>query len=206
MKKQIPVTNSEESRLPDFLDKPVNVVAKKLLGCTLERRLEEGIIRVRIVETESYDQDDEASHAFGGPTKRNQTMFGPAGRLYVYFTYGMHYCCNVVTGSEGYGSGVLIRAVEPVEGLEIIEKRRGTTGYNITNGPGKVCQALGIDFALRGHDLSKPPMQLFEDKLQPGEKVVTSTRIGISKAREHRRRYYIAGNRYVSRSPHPPNS
>ena len=105
------------NKFPDFLESSADEVAKKLLGCELERQLDGGTIRVRIVETEAYDQDDEASHAFGGKRKRNATMFGPAGNLYVYFTYGMHYCCNIVAGHEGYGAGALIRAVEPVAGV-----------------------------------------------------------------------------------------
>lgn len=110
---------------PDFLTQPVDDVARQLLGCELERMISNATLRVRIVEVEAYDQDDEASHAYGGQTKRNATMFGEAGHLYVYFTYGMHYCCNIVTGKAGVGSGVLIRAAEPVRGIEIMRQRRG---------------------------------------------------------------------------------
>ncbi len=185
---------------PDFLNDPVDVVAKKLLGCEFERVIHGEAVRVRIVETESYDQDDEASHAFGGKRKRNATMFKEAGHLYVYFTYGMHYCCNVVTGHSGYGSGVLIRAVEPVIGKELVEKRRGVTGVNATNGPAKTCKALGIDLGMNGHDLHQSPMKLFAGTLRLGEAVAVSRRVGISKARDAKRRFYIKDNQYVSRS------
>lgn len=154
---------------------------------------------VRIVETEAYDQDDEASHAFIGETLRNRVMFGQPGRLYVYFTYGMHFCCNVVTGEAGRGSAVLIRAGEPVSGIELMEQQRGRTGADATNGPAKLCQALAIGLDLNGHDLRQKPMQLLPAELTPGESVTRTTRVGISKATEREGRFYITGNRYVSR-------
>lgn len=194
--------NSKDLSFPDFLRQPVDGVAVRLLGCVLEREIEGQILKVRIVETESYDQDDEASHAFGGQRKRNAVMFGESGRLYVYFTYGMHYCCNIVTGKEGYGSGVLIRAVEPLEGIELIEQRRGVGGVNATNGPAKLTQALAIDLSLGGHDLREPPLRLLAGDLRPSEVVAQSPRIGISKATEIHRRYYIKGNPYVARHRH----
>lgn len=184
---------------PNFLNEPVDVVAGKLLGCEFERLIDDSVVRVRIVETESYDQDDEASHAFGGERLRNATMFKEAGHLYVYFIYGMHYCCNVVTGPEGYGSGVLIRAVEPVLGLELLESQRGVSGYDATNGPSKTCKALGIDIRMNGHNLRNQPMRLCRGGLRQGELIATSGRIGISKARDAHRRFYIKGNPYVSR-------
>lgn len=201
MARKLPIqmTSPKRTNFPDFLDEPVDVVAQKLLGCELVRKIDGQTIRVRIVETESYDQDDEASHAYGGERKRNRVMFGPAGHLYVYFTYGMHYCANVVTGQKGYGSGVLIRAVEPIEGIELIETRRGVTGKNATNGPAKLTKALGIDFGLLGHDLHEMPLQLETGTLRDDEAIVTSPRIGISKARDIHRRFYIAHNPYVSR-------
>lgn len=183
---------------PDFLTQPVDAVARQLLGCVLERHEEGVTIRARIVETESYDQDDAASHAYGGKRKRNAVMFGEAGHLYVYFTYGMHYCCNVVTGPAGYGSSVLIRAVEPIAGQENAEERRGTRGPNATNGPAKLCQALGIDMTLNGHDLRQPPLRLLRGGLRPGETIAVSPRIGISKAQDAPRRFFLAGHTYVS--------
>ena len=185
--------------LPDFLTEPVDDVARKLLGCILEHKLDGTTIRVRIVETESYDMDDEASHAYGGERKRNAVMFGEPGRLYVYFTYGMHYCCNVVTGEKGYGSGVLIRAAQPLQGVETIEERRRVGGVQATNGPAKLTQALGIDLGMNGHNLCEPPLRLIQGTLDPDEKINTSPRIGISKARDIHRRFYIENNPYVSK-------
>jgi len=184
---------------PAFLTEPVELVAEALLGCLLERTVDGQATTVRIVETEAYDQDDAASHAFRGKTARNEVMFGESGHLYVYFSYGLHHCCNVVTGRSGHGSGVLIRAAEPVEGLELIERRRGLEGVNVTNGPGKLCQALAIDRDLNGHDLRREPLRLLAGGLEPGETVTRTTRVGISKAVERQRRYYVTGSRHVSR-------
>lgn len=184
---------------PDFLEDPVESVAERLLGCFLERELDGRRLLVRIVETEAYDQDDPAAHTFRGPTPRNEVMFGESGRLYVYFTYGMHHCCNVVTGGPGVGSAVLIRAVEAVEGADLIESRRGMPGPRATNGPAKLCQALDIDLALNGHDLRESPLRLLSGELDPGERIERGPRIGISKATELIRRYHVSGNPYVSR-------
>lgn len=187
---------------PDFLHLPADEAAKLLLGCVLEREIDGQVVRARIVEVESYDQNDESSHAFGGKKKKNATMFGESGYLYVYFTYGMHYCCNIVTGQAGFGSGVLIRAVEPIEGVEVIEQRRGVSSVNTTNGPAKLAQALGIDMAMNGHDLRNSPLRLISGSLKPGEDIAISPRIGISKAIDAPRRYYIAKNPYVTRHKH----
>lgn len=173
--------------------------ARRLLGCQLVSEIDGRVTRVRIVEVEAYDQDDEASHAFRGRTKRNDAMFQEAGHLYVYFTYGMHYCCNIVCGEEGFGSGVLVRAVEPLEGVAFMENRRGKRGIELTNGPGKVCQALGIDLSFAGHDLSKSPIKLVRQPRLPEKDIVAGPRIGISKAVHELRRFYIANNPYVSR-------
>jgi DNA-3-methyladenine glycosylase len=128
-------------------------------------------------------------------------MFGSAGKLYVYFTYGMHYCCNVVVGEEGYGAAVLIRAVEPVDGEEVLtENRPGKSGVELTNGPAKLCQALSIDKRLNGHDLEKTPMRL---RLMPplaGKAVVKTVRVGISQAKEVEWRFYEKDNPYVSKT------
>lgn len=172
--------------------------ARRLLGCILEREIDGKTVRVRIVETEAYDQTDAASHSYKGRTARTDIMFGPAGHLYVYFTYGMHYCCNVTVGEDGYGAAVLVRAVEPLDEEEILARRRGgKTGAELTNGPAKLCQALGIDKTMNGHDLSKAPLKLI---MQPGtkEEIVTTTRIGISNAKDVPWRFYIKGNPYVS--------
>lgn len=174
--------------------------APRLLGCRLIRHLAGQRLVAKIVEVEAYDQTDPASHSFRGPTKRNAVMFGPAGHWYVYFTYGMHYCCNVATGPDGHGAGVLIRAVEPLEGTEqMVKNRGGMIGRNMTNGPGKVCQALAVDFALSGHDVNRPPFQLEAAEPLPADQIVQTTRVGISRAADQPWRFYIKDNPYVSK-------
>lgn len=219
---------------PDFLENPSDVAAPLLLGCTLTRTItlngEKHKLVARIVETEAYDQDDPASHAFGGPSDRNAAMFGPAGHLYVYVSYGMHHCCNVVCGPEGFGSGCLVRAVEPLEGVEVMRELReaGRAGKaqagheaeqagheaeqvgrvrkhplklrDLTNGPGKVCAALSIDKALYGHDLTAEPLVLDFAPLLPGETIGRSPRVGISKNADAPKRFFIEGNEFVSRA------
>ena len=205
---------------PDFLKNPSDVAAPLLLGCTLTRTItlngEKHKLVARIVETEAYDQDDPASHAFGGPSERNAVMFGPAGHLYVYVSYGMHHCCNVVCGPEGFGSGCLVRAVEPLEGVEVMRELReaGRAGKeqaerarkhplklrDLTNGPGKVCAALGIDKELYGHELTVEPLVLGFAPLLPGETIGRSPRVGISKNIDAPKRFFIEGNEFVSRA------
>lgn len=205
---------------PDFLENPSDVAAPLLLGCTLTRTItlngEKHKLVARIVETEVYDQDDPASHAFGGPSERNAAMFGPAGHLYVYVSYGMHHCCNVVCAPEGFGSGCLVRAVEPLEDVEVMRELReaGRAGKaqagrvrkhplklrDLTNGPGKVCAALGIDKALYGHDLTVEPLVLDYAPLLPGETIGRSPRVGISKNADAPKRFFIEGNEFVSRA------
>lgn len=182
-----------------FIDLPVEQAARRLLGCELVRTVGDRLLRVRIVETEAYDQDDPASHAHRGMTKRNRAMFASAGHLYVYQIHGIHFCCNVVTGKAGYGSGALIRAVEPLEGQPYMEARRKRGGVEVTNGPGKVCQALAIDTSLTGHDLLLPPLQLIEREPVLPESILSSPRVGISQAKDALRRYFLQGNPYVSR-------
>lgn len=205
---------------PDFLENPSDVAAPLLLGCTLTRTItlngEKHKLVARIVETEAYDQDDPASHAFGGPSDRNAAMFGPAGHLYVYVSYGMHHCCNVVCGPEGFGSGCLVRAIEPLEGVEVMRELReaGRAGKeqaerarkhplklrDLTNGPGKVCAALGIDKELYGHELTVEPLVLEFAPLLPGETIGRSPRVGISKNIDAQKRFFIEGNEFVSRA------
>lgn len=205
---------------PDFLENPSDVAAPLLLGCTLTRTItlngEKHKLVAKIVETEAYDQDDPASHAFGGPSERNAAMFGPAGHLYVYVSYGMHHCCNVVCGPEGFGSGCLVRAVEPLEGADVMRELReaGRVGKaqaerarkhplklrDLTNGPGKVCAALGVDKGLYGHDLTVEPLVLDFAPLLPGETIGSSPRVGISKNIDAPKRFFIEGNVFVSRA------
>lgn len=171
-----------------------------LLGCEVWRTMSDGkILKARIVETESYHQEDPASHTFRGRSKRNKAMFGLAGHAYIYFTYGMHWCFNVTAGPEGYGAGVLIRAVEPLAGLETIKKLRGVDNEKqLTNGPAKLAQALAIDKNLYGHDLTKPPLQIFEPESRDFE-IVETTRIGINQAIDEIARFYIKSNPHVSK-------
>lgn len=179
---------------------PAEQVARRLLGCTLVRTINDRHLSGRIVETEAYDQHDAASHSYRGQTSRTKIMFGPAGYLYVYFTYGMHYCCNVVTGAEGEGSAVLIRALEPLEGQDIMSHYRGArTGTELTNGPAKVCQALAIDKTLNGVDLGHEPLRLLLNPPLIPSSIVQTTRIGISQAREVPWRFFIKDNKFVSR-------
>jgi DNA-3-methyladenine glycosylase len=174
-------------------------VARRLLGCELERQLNGRLVRLRIVETEAYHQTDAASHSYKGRTARTEVMFGPPGRLYVYFTYGMHYCMNIVCGPEGEGSAVLIRAAEPLSGEDMLEQYRGKTGIELTNGPAKLCQALAVDKLLNGHDLAQPPLQLIKMPELSATEIVVSTRIGISQARDMPWRFYVRDNSYVSK-------
>lgn len=185
----------------DFLDGPAEDVAARLLGCEFERQLDGQAVRVRIVETEAYDQTDAASHSYKGRTPRTDVMFGPSGHLYVYFTYGMHYCMNVVCGPEGVGSAVLIRAVEPVSGETILEQNRPRkSGVELTNGPAKLCQALMIDKTMNGHDLHEKPLRLIIKPPVARDDIVQSTRIGISQAKDVPWRFFLRGNPYVSKT------
>lgn len=182
-----------------FLEAPSYEVAPQLLGCVLVRQLDGRQLAGRIVEVEAYDQSDAASHSFRGKTQRTATMFGPSGHLYVYFTYGMHYCGNIVTSGEGQGAGVLIRAVEPLEGLEVMSQHRhGLTGQQLTNGPAKFCQAFGITKAMNGHDLHRPPLQLVSQPRLAQTAIVQTTRIGISQAKDVPWRFFIRDNPFVS--------
>lgn len=185
----------------DFLNGSAVTAAPRLLGCVLERQLDDQLVRVRIVETEAYDQADMASHSYRGQTPRTAVMFGPPGRLYVYFTYGMHYCCNVTVGPAGHGAAVLIRAVEPLAGQACLAQRRGGRGGpDLTNGPAKLCQALGINQTLNGHDLSQAPLRLIAQPRLAGRQIVRTTRIGISRAKDRPWRFYETGNHYISRT------
>jgi DNA-3-methyladenine glycosylase len=149
----------------------------------------------RISEVEAYRDDDPASHSFRGPTARNEVMFGAAGHLYVYFTYGMHHCANVVTGPAGTGAAVLLRAVEPVTGIDLMQARRQGRAA-IADGPAKLCQAFAIDGDLNGHDLlagSGPG--LFDDGMPPPADPRVGPRVGISKAVEVPWRWRLPAHR-----------
>jgi DNA-3-methyladenine glycosylase len=180
-----------------FLGSPAGVVAPQLLGCVLERTIGNKKICVKIVETEAYDEHDVASHSYNGKTKRNEVMFGPAGYLYVYFTYGMHYCCNVVCGLVGQGSAVLIRAVEP------LPDNTSSTHHKQTNGPAKLCKFLEIDRSMNGHNLHQKPLRLIITPPLAKQHIVQTKRIGLSKGKDVPWRFYIKDSPYVSRPSLP---
>jgi DNA-3-methyladenine glycosylase len=182
-----------------FYDADPLVVGPQLMNKLLVRGSRVG----RIVEVEAYrGADDPASHAFRGPTKRNAIMFGPSGHLYVYFTYGMHWCANVVCQPEGTGHAVLLRALAPVAGLPLMRRARppGTLDRNLTNGPAKLCQALGITGQDDGADLVTGDRRLTisDDGVPPPPRPGVSGRIGISQAADFPWRWWVPGDRYVS--------
>jgi DNA-3-methyladenine glycosylase len=188
--------------LKKILQLPSLQAAPKFLGCFLVRETPAGQVKVKIVETEAYHQEDPASHSFRGITPRTAPMFEAGGRLYVYFTYGMHYCINIVVGQKGIGEAVLIRAAEPIEGIEIMQANRKITDINsLTNGPGKLAQALGIsDTALSGKILNKSSIMLEPPKLETNpQDIVIAPRVGITKAADLPWRFYIRNNKYVSK-------
>jgi DNA-3-methyladenine glycosylase len=169
-------------------------VAVMLIGAVL---LVDGV-GGRIVETEAYDRRDPASHSFSGPTARNEVMFGPPGRAYVYRSYGIHWCLNFVCREEGHGAGVLIRAIEPLQGLDVMRARRGLDESRLLcSGPGRVGQALGITRELNGCRLDRAPFKVLAAAEQ--QRVVAGPRIGISKAVEVHWRFGLAGSRFLSR-------
>ncbi|MDO8498395.1 MAG: DNA-3-methyladenine glycosylase [bacterium] len=185
----------------DFYRQNAVIVARKLLGSYLVHQSPEGKTVGRIVETEAYlGKDDPASHAYRGKTRRNAVMFGPPGHAYIYFTYGMHYCFNVVTGKNGVGEAALIRALEPLEGLELIKQRRKTVNvYQLCSGPAKLVQAMGITPDLNGSDLTSGPLQIFTAGIDNEKiEIITAPRIGISQAQDLPLRFYIKGNSYIS--------
>jgi DNA-3-methyladenine glycosylase len=183
-----------------FLNQPAPEVAPRLLGCQLVREIDGQKLVGIITETEAYDQTDAASHSYKGQTPRTKVMFGPAGHLYVYFTYGMHYCMNIVTGPVGHGSAVLIRALEPLDGLETMRRLRdGKPDYELTNGPAKLCQALGIDKTWNGHDLHEAPLCLIVQPALSEHQIMQTTRVGISQAKDVPWRFYIRDNSFVSK-------
>ena len=179
----------------EFFDRSVHEVALDLIGAML---LVDGVGGI-IVEVEAYDHEDPAAHGFRGETPRNASMFGAAGHAYVYRSYGVHWCLNFVCEDVGVASAVLIRALEPVEGLETMRARRGVANDRLLcAGPGRLCQALEIT---REHDslaLDEPPFELLAREVEP--KVLRGPRVGITKAAERPWRYGLAASRFLSRS------
>jgi DNA-3-methyladenine glycosylase len=188
--------------IQNLLKKPAVQAAPLLLGCQISRRLPEGEVRLKIVETEAYHQSDPASHSFSGKTARTWPMFEAGGRIYVYFIYGVHYCLNIVTGPEGVGEAVLLRAAEPLTGIEIMKQNRGVADiHKLANGPGKLTQAMGIfDTQLSGEILNKSSIWL-EAPTKPisPDQILTSARVGITKAAAAQMRFLLKNSRFVSR-------
>jgi len=193
-----------ETILPtSFFQRSTELVAQELLGKLIFSTLDNAYIVVRIVETEAYgDEHDAASHAAFGKKKRNDAMFGPVGHTYVYLSYGIHFCLNIVARESGVTSGgVLIRAVEPLKGLQTIHKRRGSVeGFNLTNGPGKVGQALGLGLAHNHIPLfcQNSPLTVTTDPHCSSSSIIKSTRIGISRNVHAPWRFYLKDNQWVT--------
>jgi DNA-3-methyladenine glycosylase len=183
-----------------FYQRDTKKVAKELLGKILVREASNGIIKGKIVETEAYyGEEDPASHAYRGKTKRSEIMWGKPGIAYVYFIYGNHYLLNVVTEAEHKPGAVLIRAVEPTVGLELMKQRRNINNVrNLTNGPGKLTQAFGITIKDNGKDLTCGDLWIEEGKVSK-LKIDSSKRIGVRRDKKENLRFYIKGNKFISR-------
>jgi len=186
-----------------FYARAAPIVARDLLGRELVRTLDGALLVARIVETEAYQEDDPASHSFRGRTARTDVMFGPPGHLYVYFSYGMHWCMNVVTGRHGEGSAVLLRAAEPLAGVDVMRSRRTVQPERLLcAGPGRLTQAFGVDRTLNGVDLvSGVDVWISTGRPLADGSVDVSRRVGISVARERPWRYAESGSVFVSRRP-----
>ncbi len=185
-----------------FYDRDTEHVSRELLGCVLECVTAEGKASGIIVETEAYiGEHDPACHAAAGRTQRTDPLYGRPGIAYVYFIYGMYWCVNAVTRAEGLPSAVLIRALEPLTGIELMRARRGPgrSDRELTNGPGKLCIALGIGREHNGASLQRGPLVIREGERVAGGDVVVASRIGIKKAADWPLRWYIRNNEFVSR-------
>lgn len=182
-----------------FYAHDTNIVARNLIGKILVRKIGKHILKGMIVETEAYRNDDPASHAFVGETKRNRALFGPAGHAYIYFSYGVHWCLNVVAHDKTHAGGVLIRALEPLQGIEIMQKNRKTHALKrLTSGPGNVTQALQIDASEYGMDVTKKNGLYIIDNKIDADLVVAVPRIGISKAKDLLLRFCLRDSPYLS--------
>jgi DNA-3-methyladenine glycosylase len=194
----------------DFYARDTELVARELLGCVLECGSPDGTASGRIVETEAYvGEHDLACHAAAGRTRRTEPLYGPPGMAYVYFIYGVHWCVNAVTRGEGAPSAVLIRAIEPVAGVDLIRRRRlvARRDVDLTNGPGKVCAALGIDARHNTKSLITGDLRILAGDPVPDTAVQITPRIGITECADWPLRWIIADNPYVSRTPrHFPRS
>jgi DNA-3-methyladenine glycosylase len=186
---------SEERLARAFFARSVHEVAPRLIGCTL---LVDGV-GGPIVEVEAYDAEDPASHGYRGRTARNASMFGPPGHAYVYRSYGIHSCLNLVCGEEGRAEAALVRALEPTDGLETMRRRRGVDDERLLcSGPGRLCQALGVTLEHDGSPLDRPPFTVVAAAQDVD--VVRGPRIGITRATDAPWRFGLAGSRFLSRA------
>jgi DNA-3-methyladenine glycosylase len=188
----------------EFYDRPTELVARDLLGAIIEVRSADGTAAGRIVETEAYiGEHDLACHAAAGRTPRTAPLYGPAGIAYVYFIYGMYWCFNAVTRAEHEPSAVLVRAIEPTMGVDLMQRRRARArrAVDLTNGPGKLCLALGIDGQHNWLPLQRPPIVIRQGDAVPDRDVIVTPRIGISESADWPLRWLIADNPYVSKTP-----
>ncbi|HJQ20821.1 MAG TPA: DNA-3-methyladenine glycosylase [Gemmatimonadaceae bacterium] len=197
--------SSRAAVLPsEFYGRDTEIVARELLGCILECRTAEGVAAGRIVETEAYvGEHDLACHAAAGRTRRTEPLYGPPGIAYVYFIYGVHWCFNAVTRDQGLPSAVLVRAIEPLVGLSVMRRRRQAArrDVDLTNGPGKLCAALGIDGRHNALALQRPPIVIRRGDAVGDDDVLITPRIGISQSAEWPLRWIVASSPYVSRTP-----
>ena len=200
---------ARRSRLPSplparFYDRPTELVARELLGAEIQCTVDGSTTTARIVETEAYlGPDDPACHAVAGLTPRTAHLFGPPGTAYVYFIYGMYWCFNAVTRERGHGAAVLIRAVHPIGGIDVMRHRRPrvTRDRDLTNGPGKLCLAMGITGIVSGSSLRQGPVVIGKGTPVPDDAVVVTPRIGISRAAEWPMRFLVRNDPYVSATP-----
>jgi DNA-3-methyladenine glycosylase len=188
----------------EFYEQETEVVARELLGSYMVYLSPDGVLAGRVVETEAYTgPDDPACHSARGKKQRNAVMFGPAGRVYVYLIYGMYYCFNVTTDALTTPAAVLLRALEPLEGVAIMARRRGTEDIrNLCSGPGKLCQALGITKDMNGLSVVTGPIRFYRPRAEDqAGTVMVGPRVGISQAADWPLRFYLEGNPFVSRVP-----
>ena len=187
----------------DFYDRDTEIVSRELLGAILECKTADGIASGMIVETEAYvGEHDAACHAAAGRTRRTEPLYGPPGNAYVYFIYGMHWCINAVTRAEGLPSAVLIRALEPLSGIPLMRRRRpkARSDRDLTNGPGKLCAALGIDRHMNALPLQRYPVVIRAGEAVKESEVAITPRIGITQAADWPLRFLVRDNPFVSRT------
>ncbi len=187
-----------------FYDRPTELVARALPGAGREATPDAGYTRARIEETEAYiGPDDPSCHAAAGLTRRTEHLFGPPGRAYVYFIYGMYWCFNAVTRERGHGAAVLVRAVHPIEGIDLMRARRprAKAERDLTNGPGKLCLAMGIVGGMSGSSLRDGPVVIRAGEPVSDAHVVVTPRVGITKAADWPLRFFVRDDPFVSKTP-----